>query len=760
MKKSLRAFLFPLVLVGLYPGPLSSAPFSQSKTINFYREVVPRDIAGLGLRSDGRLMAGPVLRELAGIPRADLWWDLESFATDSWLVGTGPGGQVLQIEIDPNGQTYTATPWADAGSNHVLVVKKLHQNLVAGGTNPGAQVILWDATGREVARVALPADSVLDLLWEHETDTLWVATGNPGALYRMDVARVQATPGEQTLAERGVTLRAKIRDRNLRRLHAAPAGAILGGSAPGGNLYRFDADGSDPLILMDQESGEVTDLQVDEAGNIFATLVVATGNTRRRVMQAANVQAPTESEAAKESAESVPATPTIFEAPPIDAFTGRSELVKIPAGRGIPETLSSRQNVAMYRMAQYQDLMLIGGGDDGEIIGYHATDRRALSFPGSNSAQINDIEALPTPGDFLLLTNNPVGLIQLSFTQAGRRVARTGGVNLSTPSEIGSLRFNRIRDIAPDAIEVRMRANRGRDPVEGWTPWQTAAFGSDTWRVEDMVGTQVQIEVRLPEALAADAQLDQAELFYLPQNRRPVLRSFRVISPNFALSPRPVASSATGNLTLGQVIGSSPNPNDNPDEKARQALLSSSLIPQPGAQVITWSVSDADGDQLSATFSVRATENDAWIDLGVGLTEEWFQFDRRGLPEGTYFTRLSIQEEAPRAIADRHTIGFATDDLVIDLSAPKIQRVDVSSTDQTTTLAVDAEDALSRIASLRLVFNNGHTLELQSPTDGLLDARTESFVAEVENRLIGKATAVEVYVEDVVGNIAIKRIGL
>ena len=756
---------FSPALLLLILGSLSSlavtaaGPFSKSQAVNFYREVVPRDISGLALRSDGRLIAGPALSALAGTPAADLWWDLERLDNKTWLVASGPDGYVQQLSVDLQNNTFESTAWAESGANHVFVIKNLGDGMIAGGTNPEAAVIMWNQFGEERTRVNLPGDSVLDLLWDESTGILWVATGNPGALYQIDLDQLLNSELADAPADRGVTLRATIRDRNLRRLARTPEGDILGGSTPGGNLYRFDRAGSPPLILMDHESGEVTDIQVSTEGDIYATLVVASGNSTRRLIQSANVQSAEEPEAT-EKPEAPQPTLSIMEAPPIDAFTGRSELILIPRGVGIPETLSARNKMAMYRFARYQNFFVIGGGDDGELLGYIPDERRALSFSGSDSAQINDIEPTSHEGQFLLLTNNPTGLSLLDFNARAPRVVRTTSLNLQTPSYLGALRFNRIRDVDPTDIVVRMRANRGRDPVEGWTPWITAVHELDGWRAPGLVGTQAQIEIALPSDLSDEAQLDQAELHYLPQNRRPVLRSFRIISPNFALAPRAPTVGGPVNMTLGQLTGSAPNPASDSDNQARQALLSSSLVPQLGAQIVTWTASDADGDELSATFSIRREDEENWVDLGVDLTQGWFQFDRRGLAEGTYFTRLLVQENAPRPVAERQEIDFATDDLVIDLTPPEI--TDVSIQDDRLAIEIDivVSDARSLISGLTLKFNNGHELTLEQPADGILDGRAERFRHSVSQKLVAGATTVEVYVEDAAGNLAIKRVEL
>jgi hypothetical protein len=173
-----------------------------------------------------------------------------------------------------------------------------------------------------------------------------------------------------------------------------------------------------------------------------------------------------------------------------------------------------------------------------------------------------------------------------------------------------------------------------------------------------------------------------------------------------------------------------------------------------------WTASDPDGDNLTATFSIRREDESTWTDLVVDTAEGWLQFDRTTLPEGTYFTRLVLAEQAPRSLVQRRTVTFKTDDLVIDLSPPTIDDVVVTSTDQVLHVNVRGHDTVSLISGVKLAFNNGHTVELTHPVDGILDSPAESFSTEVRLDDLGTASSFEVYFEDVAGNTATKRVSL
>ena len=117
-----------------------------------------------------------------------------------------------------------------------------------------------------------------------------------------------------------------------------------------------------------------------------------------------------------------------------------------------------------------------------------------------------------------------------------------------------------------------------------------------------------------------------------------------------------------------------------------------------------------------------------------------------------------MQERAPRPVADRQSIEFATDDLVIDLTPPEIIEVSIQDNRPEIEIDIAVLDARSPISGLTLKFNNGHELTLAQPADGVLDGRAERFRHSVRQQLTAGATTVEVYVEDAAGNLAIKRV--
>lgn len=728
-------------------------PLSKKTDLDFFRDVPSRNLKGLATRSDGRLVAGPTLSELAMPAPADLLWCLEPTPdATKWLVGTGPEGKILEITFNTADASYAAHELVKLEDPQIFAIKRLSDGTILAGTSPkGALYLVRD--GKIAARVALPVDSIFDLLLLDEHTAL-VATGNPGRIYRLDLGKF-ATAGigaekisdAKLLADRGVTLFGEIRDRNVRRIALLAGGRIAAGSAPKGNLYTFARDGGAPVILQENRDAEVTDLLPQPNGDLFATIVFASSTGEARITPPKN------------AGETKPA-PELPPAAQVEKFGGRSSVVLFPAD-GFPETLVSRANGAFYRVVRHGDLLVLAGGEQGELFGYDLKAKLALTFAGSISSQLNGLAPIAgAAGKFLLLRNNAPGLALLDFNSSGPREVETRRLDLNTPSLLGALRFERLRDLATDQLALEARISNGSDEVEGWGPWtplKLADAGSPAgtgWKADGLRGRYVKFRLRLSGATGAALELDKGTLFMLPQNRRPLLQEFRFITPNYGLVPA-VDQPPPPVATLSQLVQQAPRDDD---AKRRESFLRSQIVPAPGTQVVFWNLTDPDGDSMTSTFSIRRDGEANWLDLAVNTHDSFAQFDTAHLPDGVYFTRIVATETAPRPVAERLTATFETDDLVVDHSPPEILEATARRDRDRLILAVHGRDALSLLDGIEVTFNNGVHETVEQPDDGIRDSREERFTLEVPMARISNATSAEVTLYDAAGNSVAKRV--
>jgi hypothetical protein len=751
-------------------------PLSKKTDIDFYRDVLSRDLHGLATRSDGRLVAGPVLTDLTGTAPSELMWCLEPAPGGKWLVGGGPGGRIMEVSADLAAGTYASKDVARIPDVQVYALKSLPDGSILAGTSPSGGLYLVRG-GKVVARTGLPVDSIFDIVLLDGGKTALVATGNPGRIYSVDLAKLAAAgvsaekvSETKALASRGVVLFGEVSDRNLRRIARLSDGRIAAGSAPKGNIFIFGEGGGVPYIAQENHDAEVTDLLPDPAGGYYATIVfsggeihpvqaniqIATSVDGMAVVEAPNPspgQGPTPSpgggQKPKENTVEI-----LNAAPTVERFAGRSTLQWFSSD-GFPESLMSRSGLAFYRMGRMGDVIVISGGELGEMSGFDLKSRYALSFAGSSSAQVNALEPVPgSQGRFFAIRNNAPGFALLDFNAASPRSAQTKRVDLGAPARLGALRFNRVRDLDTAQLAISVRTTNGSGETDGWSPWIPMAE-SDGWRAAPPIGRYAEFKLSLLAASAPTLQLDRASLYYLTQNHRPQLQDFRVLSPNFAIvvppeMPPPVVT------TVGQLIQASERDADH----HRAGFLGSQIVASPGTRVVFWTVNDPDGDNLVYTFSIRHDGDAAWTDLAVDSTESYVQFDTLHLQEGTWFTRLVAKQAAPRPASDRLAVTFETDDLVVDHTPPVIEEASVRREAGKLIVTIRGRDALSLLDSAEFTFNNGEHDIVEQPADGILDGMEETFVLELPLERLSGATSVEVTLYDSAGNGATRRLGL
>lgn len=738
-----RAPFLRLACLALIAATAVAEPLSKKTDIDFFRDVASRNLKGLATRSDGRLVAGPTLTEISSAAPADLLWCLEpTNDPNKFLVGTGAEGRIFELTLDAAKATFTSREVVKLDDPQIFALKRLADGALLVGTSPkGALYLVRD--GKPVARVPLPVDSIFDLL-AIDNNTVLVATGNPGRIYKVDLKKF-ATDGiiadkitdAKILADRGVTLFGEVRDRNVRRLAALPSKRIVAGSAPKGNIYTFAPDGGAPTILQENRDAEVTDLLPQPNGDLYASIVFAAGTSSEARVTPSGPRP-------KEDSNTPPPAQ-------VEKFGGRSSLVWFPAD-GFAETLTSRNGVAFYRLARFNDTLLAAGGEQGDLLGYDLKAKLSLTFAGSISAQLNGLAPLgANSGKFLLLRNNAPGLALLDFNAPGAREAETKRIDLTVPALLGAVRFNRLRDVADRDLALEAKVSNGSDEVEGWGPWTTLRADADGgWRAADLRGRYAKLRLKLASA-PATLEVDRASLYSLPQNRRPQLQDFRVLTPNFGLivaadQPPPA------NVSLSSLMSGARGGDDDSGGKRKGNFLSSQVVPTTGAQVVLWTVSDPDNDNFTCTFSIRRDGDANWIELAANTHDSYAQFDTSHLPDGVYFTRLVATETAPRPPADRLTQTFETDDLIVDHTPPEVLEATAKRNGDSVTITVHGRDKLSLLDGIEAVFNNSVHETVEQPVDGVRDGREETFSLEIPLARVSNATSVEVTLYDAAGN--------
>jgi hypothetical protein len=364
----------------------------------------------------------------------------------------------------------------------------------------------------------------------------------------------------------------------------------------------------------------------------------------------------------------------------------------------------------------------------------------------------------PIPGQsgkFLVLRNNAPGFALLDFNATAPREAETRRIDLGSPALLGALRFSRLRDLDDRQLTVEAKTSNGSDEVEGWTAWQTLSTADGGWTAPDQRGRYVKYRIKLPKESVATAQIGKGAVYALPQNRRPVLQDFHLLTSNFAIVPVPEPIPPT-TVSVGQVLQAASGKDD--DSKRKSSFLGSQIVPSPGSQVVIWTLNDPDGDNEHSTFSIRREGDEKWIDVALNSKDSYVQFDTSSLPDGIYFTRLTATEVEPRPTADRLSTTFDTDDLIVDHTPPEILQSSAKRDGDRLVITVHGRDALSLLDGIEAVFNNGQREQTEEAADGVRDSRDETFILTLPFSRIADASSAEVILYDSTGNTTTKRL--
>ncbi len=242
---------------------------------------------GVALSSDGHLRTGPGLTELLTTPSTTVW-SVAVDKTGTAYLGTASPATVLRVGTD--GKPFTLFETKDLT---VQVVRLGPDGALYAATLPSGKVyrlkpdatakqdessatVVFDASklddtmpgGRKSAEPGKgtdKSDAKSHYIWEMTFDAagrLYIATGGPGAVYRVDVAKAGAKPELFFKSDEG----------HIRSLAWDAKGNLIAGSDGSGLVYRISPDGKG-YVLFEAPRREITSVAVAANGTIYAASV-------------------------------------------------------------------------------------------------------------------------------------------------------------------------------------------------------------------------------------------------------------------------------------------------------------------------------------------------------------------------------------------------------------------------------------------------------------------------------------------------------
>jgi len=709
---TLAAVLATLLLAPILAPAQGTHLWTQSKLEEFEKGTPE----GVALQSDGHLRQGPGLSDILTTPSTFVW----SVALDkNGVAYLATGSPATVLRVDRDGKSFTLFETKDVS---VQAVKLGPDGYLYAATIPSGKVyrlkpdaaskqddasaaVVFDAAKLGGPTSSANPDSSADkenpgkshYIWNLTFDAagkLYIATGGPGAVYRVDPATPGSKP-EQFF---------KSDEAHIRSLAWDAKGNLIAGSDGSGLVYRISPEGKG-YVLFDAPRREITSVAVGPYGTIYAASV---GDKTRNPLPPLPVQGVGT------------ATITIVQPGSVQAVNASaslpegSEIYALDEGQA-PRKLWSSKDDIVYALAARPDGLLALTGNRGRIFRIQ-NDGSYADIAHLQAQQGLSLAVKPNSADILIGGGN-TGKLSLLGAAEQHEYA-------SDILDAGALaRFGRI-EIEPDSsgYEIWTRSGNVDQPVRGWSDW--APLKNDT--VASPAGRFLQWKA----VLNANGVIGSVAVNYLPVNAAPVVDDLVVatgarVNPQTQLAGQP----QTVNIAFGSSASSSDGVTTDPS--ASQPL---SAAKDKTAITVRWSAHDDNGDTLVYSLFLRGDGETVWRPLKKKITEKAYSFDSTLIPDGGYQVKVVASDAPSHSPGDALTGEKVSDRFEVDTTPPAIAGLKAA---RGTTCApapcsnkilvsFDAVDSFSPIAHAEYSLDAGPWQYLE-PVGKISDSRTEHY---------------------------------
>jgi hypothetical protein len=675
--------------------------------------------AGVSIESDGHLRQGPGITELLTTPSTFVW----SLTVDKGghaFAGTGSPATVLRLAEKPGEKPFTLFESRDLSIQALRFGPdgSLYAATVPGGKvyklNPDATTKLDESNAPVVFDAAkadgAAADNTKDssstpsgqshYIWNltfDSTGRLYIATGNPGAVYRVDPAKSGAAP----------ELFFKSDEAHIRTLAWDAKGNLIAGSDGSGLVYRIDAQGKG-YVLFEAPRREITSIAIGANGTIYAACV---GDKSRNPLPPLPVQGiasvsitvvqPQSLQAANASA-SVPEGTEIF---------------ALTEGQA-PHSLWTSKDAIVYALAARPDGLLALSGNRGQI--YRIQDDGSYADVAHLQAQQGLSLAADSPsgtgaGSLFIGTGNTGKVFELGAAETHEYA--------SDVLDAGAFaRFGRV-EIEPGSsgYDILTRTGNVEQPVRGWSDWQPLGDSS----VASPAGRFLQWKA----VLHAGGVLGSVGVNYLPVNAAPVVDDL-VVVPGARFNPQAnISQNQTINITFPASNQSSGITYDAGTSQPLQAVKDRTAV------TVRWAAHDNDGDTLAYSIFMRSDGDTEWWPLKKKIKEQAYSFDATLIPDGGYRIKVVASDSISHSPGNALTGEKISDRFVIDTTPPAVtnlkaigQQINCAGLNCSKPFLVsfDAEDTTSPIARAEYSLDAG-PWQYVDPAGQISDSRREHY---------------------------------
>jgi len=705
--------------------------------VDDYRDFLPGNFENVALEREGYLTLAPELASVYESGQAAVWCAALS-PDGSVYLGTGHEGKLIRVSAAGKAEVVWQAPEIE-----IFALAAAPDGDVYAATSPKGKVYRV-SPGGEAESLFDPKAEYIWSLTLAAAGELYVGTGDEGKIFVVDTNG----KGAEYYASG---------QRHVTSLAFDAEGRLLAGTDPAGLLYRIERQGK-AFALYDSDLPEIRSILVDAEGAI--TLAAMGGGMSLAQATIPGVQAafsvtatasagagstPTQTTPTSALTAVTPAATAVQATPQIYYGGERSALVRISPDGSVDKIWSSKEEHVLGLTQRPTQ------GAAGELL--FATDRSGRIYRLAGQGRVSlisetakrQITALvSTENGTLAAAANSGGLFRLAEKPAAQAVYRVAVKDAGAASRWGRLSWE-----GEGKLELRTRSGNTGRPDASWSDWSDPIAGEDGGAVSSPVARYVQWEAKLIGAGPGEAEprLDRVTLAYLPQNSAPKITAVEVgfDSSTSNGSTASSASAATDPTAAYSITVTADGSSSTPQATSTNQ---STLGGNGGRKMsISWTVEDADGDELRAEVEFRGDGETAWKLLRKDVKEKKISVDSDAMADGRYRFRVRVTDAPSNptdAAREAEKISAPT---LIDHTPPLVR---VSAIEGRQEARFEASDAASALVGAEYSVDAGEWQPLRS-VDGLIDSRAEAFTIPLDELAEGERL-VTLRVRDSAGN--------
>jgi hypothetical protein len=675
---------------------------------------------GVAIGSGGNLREGPGVSNAIVTPSTFVW----SVAVDkngTRYLGTGSPASVLRAGAEKNEKAFTLFESKDLsvqavriGPDGALYAATVPSGKVyklsAGATtkqDEASATIVFDAskldlsgttTGDSGSDPKTTAESKSHYIWDMTFDSgglLYIATGGPGMIYRVDPAKPGAKPEAFFKSD----------EQHIRSLAWDAKGNLIAGTDGSGLVYRISPQGK-AYVLFEAPRREITSIAIGANGTIYAASVGEKSRNPLPPLPVQGIGTVTFTVVQPGSLQAVNASSSAPEGTEIYALTEGQAPRKVWAGK----------EEIVYALAAGPDGVLALSGNRGRVF---------MIQENGDYADVAHLEAqqglsvAKSSGQIFIGTGNTGKLYTLGAVEKHEYA--------SDVLDAGAFaRFGRVEvDPGSANYEILTRTGNVEQPVRGrgdwgWSDWQPLKDGA----VASPSGRFLQWKA----VLSTGGKVGGVGVNYLPVNAAPIVDELVV-----AIGAR-INQQATASPQQQPVIISFPSAAQN----APAAFDTSSSTPLQAIKdrtsiAVRWAAHDDNGDELTYALYLRGDGEHEWRLLKDGITERAYSFDSTLIPDGGYEVKVVASDAPSHSPGDALTGTKLSERFEVDTTPPivsALKAVEEPASEGASSgpvhVTFDAEDAVSPIAHAEYSVDAGPWQYIE-PVGGLSDAKREHY---------------------------------